>query len=546
MASCKLCESQGLNHDKIVAACESSPYWVGRLIIGFDWFENPFHKHLADWFTARLAAGKKRFFIMTPRDHLKTSLFGISLLTWRALIEPEDRLLYIMANCTEAEKTLRVVRDLFMNNDKIAHFFPKRTINPNMMQSMGSESLHQRSTGQFLGLPREGVYREGSVEARGVDSRMTGGHFNWHVFDDLIDEQMANSVVTQNAVVDFVKRSDALFVQPAEDIEIIIGTRWPGPFYKWLIDESGLIDTYETAILGCYVDDRYRHFLGEMGMTTVQEDGEPIWPEHFSKEALERIALRAGPFDFAHQWLNLHVAEEDRRFNREDFQYYNIDPQRDKVHFKVDGITQSVYFKDMYISMTIDPATGEGERTDESAITVCGYDSTTGAIFCLEDWSGRALPFELIKKICEIARHWPTLASISPEDVSYQKTLKHFLRAALMKNHIHVPVRPVKPGSKKGKGTRILDALQPFVANHQFFVLRKMRKMVDELVNMQVVDGKVVGRSPNLADALAYHAPNWRAGFSYQLDENESEIAYVDPFWTPEPTGPAYGLECST
>ena len=515
------------------------------MIIGFDWFENPFHKLLSEWFTSRLAEGKKRFFIMTPRDHLKTSLFGISLLTWRALLEPEERLLYIMANCTEAEKTLRVVRDLFVNNEKIAHFFPDRSLNPQIIQAMGADGLHQRSTGQYRGLPREGTYREGSIEARGVDSRMTGGHFNWHIFDDLIDEQMVDSTVTQNAVIGFVKRSDALFVKPDEDVEVIIGTRWPGPFYQWLIDESGLIDTYETAILGCYVDERYHKLLAEMGKKTTQADGEPIWPEHFSKDSLERIALRAGPFDFAHQWLNLHVAESDRRFKREDFMYYNVDPQRDKVHYKVDGITQSTYFKDMYMSMTIDPATGEGQKTDESAISVCGYDQSTGAIFCLEEWAGRVLPFELIKKICQMAKKWPTLAVISPEDASYQKTLKHFLRAALVKNKIRVSVRPVKPGGKS-KGTRILDALQPYVANHQFYVQRNMGAMVDELVNMQVANGKVVGKSPNRADALAYHAQNWRAGFSYQLDENESEIDYVDPFWTPEIAGPVYGLECLT
>ena len=544
MTRCDQCEANGYDHDKIRDLCLSSPYWTGRILLGFDWFANPFHKTLAEWFVKKLEAGKRRFLIMTPRDHLKTSMFGAATLAWRAIKEPEDRVLYVMANCTESEKTLRVVRDLFEQDDKMTHFFPERVIGPNALAT-GIDRLSIKSTTQYLGLPRSGRYREGTIEARGIDSRMTGGHFTWHIFDDLIDETMKDSVELQNQAKDFLQNSESLFVHPARDVELIIGTWWTGPFYSWLINESGLMDEYESVILGCRVDNRYRKFLTEAGYTTTQKDGDPIWPEHFDDETLRKIARKMGDYHFSHQWMNIPIAESDRRFRREDFQFYNIDPRGDRVFFTVDGVTRSCKFKDMYITMTIDPATGEGSSTDDSAITICGYDQETGAIFCLECWAEKALPFDLIKQVIKMAKRWPTLKQISPEDVSYQKTLKHFLRRALIANKIGAPIRTVKPGSQK-KGTRILDALQPFVANHQFYIQRTMTKLLNEAINLQVSNGKVVGKSPNILDSLAYHASNWRVGFSYQDDETENEIDYVDPFWSPEITGPAYGMECLT
>jgi hypothetical protein len=65
--------------------------------------------------------------------------------------------------------------------------------------------------------------------------------------------------------------------------------------------------------------------------------------------------------------------------------------------------------------------------------------------------------------------------------------------------------------------------------------------LVDELLNLQVVNGRVIGKSPNLADSLAYHTEFWRGGPVFQA-EPEDDIA--TPFMLE--TGPAYGLQCLT
>ena len=535
---CPICAELGINHDQRKNLILSSPYHTGVWICGFNWFFNSsLHQNLDEWFMRGMSEGHRRFLVMTPRDHLKTSMFGVSYMTWLILRDPEVRILYRMSSATEAQKTLRSVSDILKTSEVLAHFFPERVLNPT--------DRKVRDTLDVLRVNRAGIYREGTVEARGIDSKVTGGHFTHHIYDDLIDENMIDSDTLQQIAINRIKRSDSLFVNPSEDIELIIGTRWPGAFYQWLIDDSGITDEYWSAILGCYVDSRYRDFLSMIDKKTDRLDNTPIWPEHFSVESLKKIQ-RKSPYDFIHQWENRAVEEGGRRFRKEDFNHYYKDVNKETfidtcfVNM-ANGGTYKVAVANLYRTITIDPATGENERTDQSAITVCGFDRKTGMIFLLDAQQGRWLPDELISRIIGSIKHWKPHI-VAPEDVSFQKTLKHFLKQEMSRQGVSCAIRPVKPG-RTGKGRRILDALQPFVANGQLYVLKEHNAtVVDELVGLQVVGGKVVGRSPNLADSLSYHSEFWR-GIELR-QEMVSEEDEIQEYGTQRPI--PYGLECST
>jgi predicted phage terminase large subunit-like protein len=534
LSSCIQCSNAGIDHDDIVRECLTSPLNAGRILAGFDWFANPLHQAIDTWHMRKLDEGCRRVLILLPRGHMKTFYFGISTMLWRTLRNIEDRVLYVMSSCTESAKTLSSIAEIYKNSDALRHFFPGHVLD--------TSNTRMRSTTDYIRLNRKGNYREGTLEARGIDSRITGGHFTHHIFDDLIDEKMVDSEPLQGAAINFVKRADPLFVNPGQDTRTIIGTRWPGSFYNWLLEPGGIADSYEKLILGCYVDYRFRQFLADIGKKTLLEDGEPIW-ERFTTDTLEDIR-KVSTFDFSHQYLNIEVSDSDRRFRKEDIMYYNygVDKGRPVLIGKTgagSGDTFNVPLSRLHVTMTIDPATGEHNKTDESAITVCGHDPKTGVVFVLDAWAGRALPFDLIDKIFEMAvEHNPRV--VAPEDVAFQKTLKHFLRRQMIERGIHFPIRPVKPGTKS-KGARIIDALQPFVQNQQVYFLRNQKKLVDELLNLQIINGRVIGKSPNLADSLAYHAEFWRGGPVFQA---EPEDDYDTPFMLE--SGPAYGLCCLT
>lgn len=529
---CALCESLGRSHEEEKQKILDSPRQTGIVICGFDWLKDSKLHHALDvWFTNALNNGRRRFLAMTPRDHMKTTYFAISYMVNLVIKSPEVRVLYRMASATEAEKTLASVVSILSTSDTLKHFFPDRVL----------DTKHPKVVcrADHLKVVRAGIYREGTIEARGIDSKVVGGHFTHQIFDDVIDEMMIDSDLVQGKVVNRLKRSDSMFVNPAEDVELIIGTRWPGQFYRWLLQDSGILDEYESIVLGCYVDDRLHGLMKKAGIEDDYVDDTPIWPEHFTMDTLETIK-RKSEFDFSHQWLNVEVDEGTRRFNREDFKFYKL--EKDNCVVNMDGKEYKVALSSLYRTMTIDPATGENERTDQSAITVCGFDRHTGIIFVLAVWQSRCLPLDLINQIIDVAQKWKPHV-VSPEDVSFQKTLKHFLRQEMIQRGVHFNIQPVKPGAKS-KGSRILDSLQPFVANQQMYVLRShASSLVSEMVSMQVVKGKVVGRSPNLADSLSYHSEYWR-GIEAQSAREDQDTERVKG-WCPD-AGPAYGIVCTT
>jgi hypothetical protein len=490
----------------------------------------------------KVAAGCKRILVLLPRGHMKTHYFGIATMLWRLINNPEDRILYIMSSTKQAEKSIESLEKILISSKAMHHFFPLRVLD------LGDPRM--RGTASVIRLAREGNYREESIEARGIKSRVTGGHFNRHIFDDLIDETMMDSETLQEKSVRFVECAEPLFVNPGKDDRIIIGTRWPGPFYNWLLEPGGIADTYEKLVLGCYVDHRYHQFLESVGKRTTLNDGDPIWKDNddgrggFTTKSLEDIKAVSN-FMFAHQYLNVEVSDADRRFRNEDIRYYAMGVNKwgePSVIVTVGDEELAIPIASLYRTLTIDPATGEHSKTDESAISVCGHCRKHGLMFVLEDWAGRVQPFDLIDKIIVMSEKWNPHV-VAPEDVSFQKTFKFFLKQEMTRRGVHFPIRPVKPGNKS-KGARISAALQPYVQSHQLHFLKSQWQLIRELINMQVINGKVIGKSPNRIDSLSYHPEFWRGGPAFQSDVDEDDLDYFDAYKID--TGAAYGLECVT
>lgn len=255
--NCPSCAAAGIDHDLIVERCKSSPLWTGVYLCGLDWLNNDFHHAMNMWFMKKYNSGSRRFVIMIHRACLKTSYFGIAFPTWRAITDPESRTLYMMASSNNARKTLESVTRIFETGENIAHFFPDRVLNP--------RDPRCKSRVDHLSLPRVGNFREGTLEAYGAETRIVGGHFTTHIFDDMIDETFVDSEPSQRKAVNFIKRSNPLFVNPSEDLRIIVGTRWPGEYYNWLLDPNdNIYKTHEVLLLGCFVDQRYRDFLKKL------------------------------------------------------------------------------------------------------------------------------------------------------------------------------------------------------------------------------------------------------------------------------------------
>lgn len=522
-------------HGDIVRRCLVDPIFCGSLFFNYQKLNSDFHRAFQKWLLTNIANGENRFFVLLPRDHLKTSYLGCAFMLWLLIRDPDKRILYTMATRDQAQKTLSVIQKGFKSS-RLAHFFPDRVLDPH--------DPDMKSTRSYLTLRRPNDWRENSIEALGLDSAITGGHFNVQIFDDLVDATMARSSLAQQRAIDFVQDSTNMQISPDKDLKIILGTLWEGEFYEWAIANEAFKKYYKTLVLGCYVDDRYFRFLDEIGLDTTQIEGDPLWPEEFSRETLERIAMEQGPAKFSRQFLNIPMVDEFQRFRKEDFVEYELSPDRQYAIIGEGEYQIRRRIDKMKVTMVVDPATGEGPKTDATAISVTAKDEKTGIVFVLEDWAKRALPHETIEQIFAFAQKWP-VQIVSPEDAAYQMTLKHYLRAEMYKRGARFTIRPVKPGNRS-KGTRI-EGLEPWVRNGKVAVRREhFGGVVREAENVVIVRGMVQGRSPNRLDALAYQITHW--GALSLPSATKSDTEEIED-WTPlreKGERRAYGLSCST
>ena len=508
-------------HQDIVAKCKESLFFTGVFLCGFDKLSTGLHKPMADWLQRGLAEGHRRFFILTPRGHLKTTLFNQAYAIWRLINDSEQRLLMVMCSTELAEEKLGVVKRIVFN-DQFQHFFPHLIPDRNRVTW----------TASGMELPRTGNWDVPSYKAAGLDAKKTGGHFTEHIFDDLIDGERNDLTVESNKAQRFLKQSNPLWVSRKTGIRIIIGTLWPCPFYTDLLED----DSYQRLILGARVDSRYREFMSDMGLESNLKNGDPIFPEEETHETLEFALKDMGEFDFAHQILNIIVSEGLRTFRREDMQFYT----RRSDSCVIDNVVFPI--RSMRRTLTIDPATGENTRTDQSAIVVCGYVPASGMAFVLDEWQGRVLQHELIERTLNMAKRW-NVDVIAPEEVSYQATMKYYLRQRMLERGLRFSINPVRPGNVK-KGKRLLDALQPFIRNRQVYFHEDHKELIDELCALNIVGGKVIGRSPNLADALAYH-PNFWLRTVFDRSPDQDAIEY-DEDADLQDVKAMYALRCSS
>jgi hypothetical protein len=504
--ACQACSKVGLDHHEVKDNCKKSLYYMSRVLGGFKDMEQELHGGAVKWLDKHLKNGQRRFWFIWPRGSRKSTLFAAMMPLWKALSNREHTTGVFHESAMMSERCLRVSQNSCLN-ENFMHYFPE--LHPGKVPRDWNTEMLSINPGGISPMP--------TIWARGVDSRVTGGHFDDLVFDDIIGEQSHRSPILVQRAIDFVTYSDPLLISKENGWKVGTGTWWPGGFYEYIKD-TGI---YKMLILGCYVDDRYLAFMDEIGMKTAKKEGDPIY-KYYTLKGLEDSRREMGDYAFSHQMLNLPVSPEMQRFRMEDIEArcFTMDGE-----YCVAG-GERFKWKDMVRTMSCDPATGEHADTDESSIVVCGWVPSRNWAFVLDTWSGRVTGDVLVSKFVSYARKWG-LHTVMLESVSGFKILKPFLPHEMGRQNYHFSVEEVS--AQSGKKFRIAESLQPFVANRQVWFQQAHVKLIRQMVDFQIIANKLRGKSPNELDALSYHAEKWRF---YISDSSKSEWA-ID-FWSPE------------
>ena len=487
-----ICEGCGKDHEEVRSACRRSLFATARILCGFNDLSLNLHLKLCNIIEENVAKFILRILVLLPRGHLKSSLLTIAMTIWAIINNPDVRILLVQASGKKSTDNMNIISNILLGS-RFTHFFPE--IIPEKRDRWNRNEIE---------VSRKANFPEATVSARGVTSKIVGGHYDIMILDDVIDETIAESDTEMERVISWFQVCEPLFVIPSQGIQIILGTRWRADdLYQHILDtgEHFVIES------GAHVDERSEKY-------GFNERGKPIWPERFPEEELTKIRRRTNNdwFYFC-QYENNPINEEVRRFRQQDIQFFNwIDPGKiiavgeEKINVE----------HDLDRTTTVDPSVGEGKSADEAAITDCGNDRR-GRVFVLDAWSGRVNPIVLIDKIFE---HWETWKPrvVGIESNSFQKALKYFVNQEQIKRGKFFPVDELQTGGKS-KQVRI-EGLSPYFQNKQVYLQRSHQKLIKQLLTFP----DCLTTHDDLVDALAYQPKYWHLSVEEKVDPDEIKL----------------------
>lgn len=209
----------------------------------------------------------------------------------------------------------------------------------------------------------------------------------------------------------------------------------------------------------------------------ILDDGSAFFPEKLPLDVLESIRRTQGSYMFANQYMNQIIPEDDMRFKRDWFKYYNHIPERrDTVIF-------------------VDPAIGQEDHHDFTGIVVVHGDEEMR--WYVEVAKRLKLTptqtIDLVFDLCEMFK--PRLIGI--EDVAYQKALLYLINEEMTKRNQFIPITGVRPPTDKTKEMKILSVLVPRMEYGRIFFNQGLHDFEHELLTFPR------GSHDDVIDALA-------------------------------------------
>lgn len=494
-----VCSECGKDHAEVRQAFRSSIYATAVGLCGFNatnyqhWPNSTFHLRALRWLQERIESGSTRILVLWPRDHLKTSTITIATSIWQIIRDRNTRGFILHRLPRESEKFLNAVRSILVS-DVFVHYFPD--ISP--IDRIGSVTDEYGNPIRWkkdeIDVIRDRYHPQATLTAKGLRSAFEGSHPLWVIADDLVDRHVANSPMLMKRAVEFREHISSILEDPKRGLFLVVGTLWPGGFYEGIIQN----EDFDKFIVGCYQDERTERLIG------LADYGQPIFPERFSVDDLQRIEREMGSYAFAHQYLNVARSKASAGFSESDFKICTVNEMDATISYETDdGEKLTVSFSDLDgFYMTVDPSSGYGK--DESAIVVCGTKMRSGHVFLVDRFRGMPSPGELVERIIKMAKKWEVRA-IGIESSGYQRIIKNWLTKRMSETGASFRVVELSH-RKRSKNERIIESFHPWIESGRLYVRRQLRDVIDQAIHWNPEQRE---QRDDLLDALAYQPELW-------------------------------------
>jgi hypothetical protein len=497
--------------DSLRSKCKHDRYFLAKGILGYQdvnpYTHGPMCRAMENKaFTRRMC--------LSPRGHLKTTLFTITDMVGDALADPEEfRGLIINEIELNAIGFLSEIKAHFENNDLIRELFPD--LIPKKFGGPGSKW----STAQAC-LNRHTSYKEWTWTAAGVGKALAGNHYKKIKCDDLIGFEAKESPAAMRYAIAFAKALEPLLISMDDDYIDFVGTRWA--IYDLYRE---MLKVYETEMLYFaredieVVPDLPEELLREVGFKFEDKQEivgtrQPIFPKKFSLKQLARMA-RIDPVLYYAQYKNNPIADGIKDFDATKLRWCDVDRHGNIVYRDDNGLIQRWTREGLDIVMTVDPNSGDLTAPDFPAIIVAAY-SPLNQMFVLDTWSRRVQPDAFTQRIFEMWEQWqPRVCGI--EKAGQQSTAFYFKKLA-KERKTYINVEPLHHKNRE-KSVRIRKALQPILNEGRLYVRKVQTQLQHQFRFHPDLD------NDDEIDAAAYATELFIVPSGQQDREEEEEAA---------------------
>jgi len=490
---------------------KNEPFFLASAILGNDLLSVNFHGHYLSWL--RWTWGERYRMTLLPRDHYKTTTNTVTDSIQMALpvedlqlphpynLGPNIKLLLTHETHEHASRFLYKIAAAFRENPLMLVMYPELIPSPRV----------QRMNKTELELPRDVHHSEPTFDTLGVAAAEQGRHYNWLKIDDPIGKEARDSSVVMAKTLLWFDNILSLLTRPKYDGFDLTGTRW-----AFFDAYSNAVKMYgvnrDKSILRAY--DKRDVELFQDGLLCIYargaiENGQPVFPEEFSLDDLNRIRRR--PEVWAAQYANNPREGSLTKFDPSWLKFYNVGNKDRLVIFEGTG-SRTVRTRDLDRVIMIDPSVGERDTSDETGFVVTGTDKKMN-VYVLEAFRRRMKPPELIDEMFRLYTKWgPRLISI--ESVAFSAMLKYWFEQKCRGLGVFPSIYDYKPGSGRSKVARI-EGLTNYGAAGQIYIMEGMHQLRDEW------DWFPLGEADHILDALAQGPEIWSAGREPGMDYKE-------------------------
>ena len=373
------------------------------------------------------------------RGFFKTSLITVAHSIYLILNNPNIRILLVSNTLGIAQKILKEIKDHFTNNEDFRYFFREFCPKEN------KDGKIEFGTTEYFTIPnRKKNLKEPTLTTAGIGTNLTGLHFDYHKIDDLVTRDSVSNDTQIQASKDYYFALRQLFDNPSFPREDVIGT------------------IYHFNDLYC---DLKKPDLGfRLSFIEAERNGVPTFSERLNKEALERLLIEIGPYEFNTQYLLNPVNPKEAKFKDEWFKYYEKLPE---------GLAEYI---------CVDPASTQKKKSDYTVLEKWGVDSK-GKHYLLGGLRDKLTSFERIDRLFEMVKSSQNLKFVKYEVLGGRHGDLEVINERQQKEQVFFQIRETKSTSSS-KADRVEQRLVPQFYNGNILFPK-------DLIFKSIYDGKV-------------------------------------------------------